>query len=110
MPFKRPAPPRQTSSDYSSQSDSAADAESSPSKRAKFNKSAKVLPHIKLYIVQAKLDGPALAELLALAERNCEQLCKHVEDADVIVTSITMRKRFERHVPWEVAVSSVLSS
>ena len=103
MPFKRPLPTREESSGYSSRSRSP---EETPSKRAKVSSSAKVLPDVKLHIVQAKLASDDISELFALAERNCELLCPQADDADVIVTAITMRKRFERHVTWEIAVSS----
>ena len=93
---------REESSGYSSRSGSP---EETPSKRSKVSSSANVLPDVKLYIVQAKLTSDDISELSALAERNCKMLCTHAEDADVIVTAITMRKRFERHVTWEIAVS-----
>lgn len=110
MPFKRPAPIHEKSSGYSSRSDaSTADVEL-PSRRSKVSESAKALPDVKVYIVQAKLSGPDIAELFASAERNCEKLCKDIEDADVIITAITMRRRFERHVSWEVAVSALVIS
>ena len=104
MPFKRPAPVHEVSSGYSSKSEPVTPDTELPSKRSKVSKSAKALPDVKLYIVQAKLAGPAIAELFALAERNCRQLCQDIEDADVILTAITMRRRFERHVSWELAV------
>ncbi len=107
MPFKRPAPPvRAGSSGYSSRSDTGVGNVDIPSKRTKVERSAKVLPEVKLYIAQAKIDGSSLAELFALAERNCKSLCTDIEDANVILTAITMRRRFERHVSWELAVST----
>ncbi|KAI0685458.1 Nucleotidyltransferase [Cytidiella melzeri] len=104
MPFKRPAPSlHELSSGYSSRSESGVGDIGIPSKRSKLSNSAKVLPHVKLYIVQAKLDSSSIAELFALAERNCESLCHDIEDADVVLTALTMRRRLERHVSWEVA-------
>lgn len=108
MPFKRPAPPQhEPSSGYSgsSKSDIGAADHDIPSKRSKVSKSAKVLPAVKIYIVQAKMDSPTVAELFTLAERHCERLCQDIEDTDVILTAITMRRRFERHVSWDLAVS-----
>ena len=105
MPFKRPAPPeRDLSSGYSSRSESGTGQEPHPSKRRRTSGNTKILPHVKLYIVQAKIDGPALTELFHLAERHCQRLCEKVEDADVVLTSISMRRRFERHISWDVAV------
>lgn len=65
---------------------------------------------MKLFIVQAKLDGPSLEELFSLAEQHCERLCADVEDADVVITAITMRRRLERTVSWDIAVSLCVSS
>lgn len=75
-----------------------------PSKRSKVSQSAKLLPEIKLYIIQAKLSSPRIAELFTLAERHCQKLCRDVDEADVVVTAISMRRRLERHMTWEVAV------
>lgn len=108
MPFKRPALPHDPSSGYSSGSRSEPPTPDvyPPSKRSKVAKSAKVFSDVKVHIVQAKIDGASLVELFNLAERHCERLCADVEDADVVITAITMRRRFERHVPWDVAVRS----
>lgn len=65
----------------------------------------KALPEVKVYIVQAKLDVPTIAELFSLAERHTNGVCKNAADADVILTVVTMRRRLERHVPWDIAVS-----
>ncbi|TFK87051.1 Nucleotidyltransferase [Polyporus arcularius HHB13444] len=98
MPFKRPAPiPHQGSES----------GESSPSRPppAKQQKSSmqKALPDITVYIVQAKLDVGAIAELFELAERHTKGACRNAMDADVIITAIGMRRRLERHVPWDIA-------
>ncbi|KAI0785852.1 Nucleotidyltransferase [Abortiporus biennis] len=97
MPFKRPKSPTDS---LSSQSERDSTPTELPTKRTKLTKA---LPDISVYIVQAKLDGPAIAELFSLAERHCAKLCKDVEDADVVITAISMRRRLERHIPWEVA-------
>ena len=105
MPFKRPAAgPRESSGHSSGTSAPPTPDANIPSKRSKVSQSAKVFPNVKVYIVQAKMDGRTIAELFVLAERHCERLCGDVEDADVIITSVTMRRRLERHVPWDVAV------
>ena len=101
MPFKRPAPPP---SGYSSSSGRSTQDGEPPSKRPKASRSDKILPDVKLFIVQAKIDGPSLAELFKLGERHCKSLVSDVKDSDVIVTAISMRKRFERHVSWDIAV------
>lgn len=73
---------------------------------------------MKVYIVQAKLDDKTVRELFSLVDsiRNADkgrspstqplnlEICKNAEDADVIITGIRMKKRFERHVGWDIAV------
>ncbi|GBE80869.1 hypothetical protein SCP_0305890 [Sparassis crispa] len=102
MPFKRPAP--QPHEDDDSQSESSSSILRS-SKHARLSPSDKALPEVKIYIVQAKLDVATISELFLLAERHTAAVCRHAEDADVIITAVSMRRRLERHVPWELAVS-----
>ncbi|CDO72628.1 hypothetical protein BN946_scf184985.g47 [Trametes cinnabarina] len=98
MPLKRPAPdPNQTGSPSESSSSFL-----HPSKHFKADIN-KALPDIKTYIVQGKLDVQTIAELFGLAERHAGGVCKDATEADVIITAISMRRRFERHVPWGVA-------
>ena len=102
MSFKRPEPeaiPR-----FRSHSDSSSSL-LRPSKRARLGSTERTMPNVKIYIVQAKIDPSSLSELFMLAERHAERLCFDAEEADVIITAIRMRRRFERHVPWNMAVS-----
>lgn len=118
MPFKRPK-----AISYSS---SRSSIEPAP-KRLRSSSSP---PHghptiVRIYIVQAKLDPSLISELLQIAEsgevysRRAEKsgaspdsqhhgikikLCNEVDQAEIIITSIHMRKRFERHVDWNLAV------
>ncbi|KAI0359237.1 Nucleotidyltransferase [Trametes cingulata] len=103
MPFKRPAP-------NPTQSGSPSESSSSILPPAKHFKASiqKALPDIRIYIVQAKLDVPAIAELFSLGERHTKGVCKSAADADVIITAVRMRRRFERHVPWEIAKSKAV--
>ena len=55
-------------------------------------------------MVQAKMDMVALASLVGLADRVTGGVCKNAKDADVIITAVSMRRRLERHVPWDIAV------
>ncbi|OBZ65065.1 DNA-directed DNA/RNA polymerase mu [Grifola frondosa] len=101
MPFKRPAP---LPSQSESQSSSSANLLSGSSKRPRLSPPpGKALPNVKLFIVQAKLNTSAISELFGLAEQHAKRLCNKPEDADVIVTAIGMRRRLERHIPWELA-------
>lgn len=78
---------------------------------------------IKVYIVQEKLDTDAISELYTLIDsqqamvdsnnagdttspaRLKLELCTDVNQADVIITAVRMRKRLERHLDWRTAVS-----
>lgn len=102
MPFKRPAPYPHRESSSQSHSESSTPY-LPPSKHARISTSAKSLARVKIYIVQAKFDSSTLSELFLLAEKHAGRLCRDAEDADVIVTAISMRRRFERHIPWELA-------
>ncbi|KAF8911503.1 DNA polymerase mu [Gymnopilus junonius] len=69
---------------------------------------------IKIYIVQEKLDDKTIRELFDLVELAQKgrppsvaplnlEICKNAEGADLIITNIRMKKRFERHVLWNIA-------
>lgn len=75
---------------------------------------------LNIYLLDAKLKPDVVEEISALVDRfhNVDgnssskeefterelQLCPNVEDADVIITAVRMRKRLERHVNWNIAV------
>ena len=72
---------------------------------------------LKIYIVQAKLDEKELQDLFRLIDDSQlddqrQEVGTHFvatsnhHDADVIVTNLRMKKRFERHLPWTIAVRS----
>jgi hypothetical protein len=64
----------------------------------------------RIHILQAKLDTDTISDLYSLIESNTAKGPLHFElsadpsDADVIVTTVRMRKRFERHLDWKIAV------
>ncbi|KAF8963684.1 DNA polymerase mu [Flammula alnicola] len=64
---------------------------------------------LKVYIVQEKLDDKMVRELFDLVEATSPgqplslELCSKAEDADIIITSIRMKKRLQRHVDWNIA-------
>ena len=105
MPFKRPAPvPAHSSSQSRAGSSSSV---LPPAKQLKLS-TPETLPTVRPYIVQAKLDASAISELFSLAERHTHGVCRNAKDANVILTAVSMRRRLERHVPWDVAVSHLL--
>jgi DNA polymerase mu len=69
---------------------------------------------LKIYIVQAKVDEKELQQLFRLIDdsqanhRTNERLTRfeltiNIAEADVIITNLRMKKRFERHIPWNIA-------
>lgn len=64
-------------------------------------------PSIKIHILQAKLDVDTITKLYSLIDNAGPlplELSADPSAADVIVTNIRMRKRFERHLHWNIAV------
>ncbi|KAG6828532.1 hypothetical protein H0H92_007660 [Tricholoma furcatifolium] len=66
---------------------------------------------VKIYLLQAKLDASAIAELYSLIESQNQvsggfhlQLCSEASSADIILSNVHMRKRLERHLDWNIAV------
>ncbi|TFK23154.1 Nucleotidyltransferase [Coprinopsis marcescibilis] len=71
---------------------------------------------LHVFVVQEKLTPEVISQLHCLIERFSQrdggepalQLVSNVSDADVIITAIHMRRRLERHVPWELAKQKAL--
>ncbi|KAM5545049.1 hypothetical protein V8D89_001160 [Ganoderma adspersum] len=104
MPFKRPASNLAQPWSQSETPSSRSPSRPPPAKQRKTSSTtAKVLPDTKVFIVQAKLDVGTLSSLVGLADRETGGVCKNAKDADVIVTAVSMRRRLERHVPWDIA-------
>jgi hypothetical protein len=80
---------------------------------------------LKVHIIEAKLDAQTLSELVSIvegcmehnrkpadnasgtAERLMVALAPDVQQADVVVTAIQMRRRLERHLDSKLAVGSI---
>ncbi|KAL4258767.1 DNA polymerase [Pleurotus pulmonarius] len=62
---------------------------------------------IKVFVVQAKVSPEEISELISMVEKQKNmrmlELCSIPAEADVIVTGIQMKKRLERHIPWQLA-------
>lgn len=76
---------------------------SSTSKR-KRESAQRSLADIPIYIVSAKLDSNSIRELIGIAEDAGATVSPTPEGAEVLVTSIGMRRRLERHLDWALAV------
>ena len=64
------------------------------------------LSKLKIYIIQAKIDAKQISELVELVGNSDATLCTDPEESDVVITAISMRRRLERHISWDIAVST----
>lgn len=74
-----------------------------PPRRAKSTPG--ILASYRVFILQPKLAHEDISELHDLAERADADLVSSANEADVVITAIGMRKRLERHLDWNLAVS-----
>ena len=74
-----------------------------PTKRAK--RAPGILASHRIFILQAKLSHTEISEIFDLAERADADVVSSPDDADIVITAIGMRKRLERHLDWNLAVS-----
>lgn len=81
-------------------------AESSPERPTKRAKGAPgILASQRIFILQAKLSHADLSEVFDLAEKADADVVSTPDEADIVITAIGMRKRLERHIAWNLAVS-----
>jgi DNA polymerase IV len=64
-----------------------------------------ILASHRVFILQPKLSQTDISEIFDLAESADAVIVGSPDEADIIVTKIGMRKRLERHVEWNLAVS-----
>ena len=67
-------------------------------KRQRISTTHDILSDHKIYIITSKLDNGVVGELHELVERSGAVHARSPDDADVIITAIGMRKRFERQM------------
>lgn len=75
-----------------------------PSKRTK-GAPGGILASRRVFILQPKLSQTDISEILDLAESADADIVGSPDEADIIITKIGMRKRLERHIEWNLAVS-----
>src|SRR6267142_1071934 len=81
-------------------------AESSPERPTKRPKGAPgILASQRIFILQAKLSHADISEVFDLAEKADADVVSTPDEADIVITAIGMRKRLERHISWNLAVS-----
>lgn len=64
-----------------------------------------ILASYRVFILQPKLAHKDISELYDLAEKAGADLVSSADEANVVITAISMRKRLERHLDWKLAVS-----
>jgi DNA polymerase IV len=81
-------------------------AESSPERPTKRVKGVPgILASKRIFILQAKLSNADISEAFDLAEKADADVVSTPDEADIVITAIGMRKRLERHIDWNLAVS-----
>ncbi|CAE6450178.1 unnamed protein product [Rhizoctonia solani] len=64
---------------------------------------SQVLNGVTIHVISAKLDAEETEEMYSLARRTGAKLSPNPQHALVLVTTLTMKRRLERHVSWDVA-------
>ncbi|CUA67781.1 hypothetical protein RSOLAG22IIIB_03208 [Rhizoctonia solani] len=64
---------------------------------------SQVLGGITIHIIDAKLDPNETREMRLLAQNTGAKLSRTPQHASVLVTALTMKRRLERHVSWDIA-------
>jgi hypothetical protein len=95
---------RASSRSPSSALESAHSSPQCPSKRTKG--APGILASHRLFILQAKLSHTDISEIFDLADSADADIVGSPDDADIVITAIGMRKRLERHIDWNLAVSN----
>jgi DNA polymerase mu len=79
---------------------------SSPQRPSKRTKGAPgILTSHRVFILQPKLSQTDISEIFDLAESADADIVSSPDEADIVITKIGMRKRLERHIEWNLAVS-----
>ena len=78
----------------------------SPQRPSKRTKGAPgILASHRVFILQPKLSQTEISEIFDLAESADADIVSSPDEADIVITKIGMRKRLERHIEWNLAVS-----
>lgn len=101
------APKRASTSSPSPSVSSTAGPFQHPPRRAK--PAPGILASYRVYILHAKLAHKDISELHDVAGKADADLVGSPDEANVVITAIGMRKRLERHLDWNLAVSNGLT-
>ncbi|KAG8757791.1 hypothetical protein FRC11_004266 [Ceratobasidium sp. 423] len=64
---------------------------------------SEALSGITLHVIDAKLDPKEIGEMHSLTQRTGAKLSRTPQHASVLITALTMKRRLERHLSWDVA-------
>ncbi|QRV73204.1 DNA polymerase beta palm [Ceratobasidium sp. AG-Ba] len=64
---------------------------------------SQILAGLTIHVVNAKLSPPEIGEMFTLARNAGAKLSSAPQNASVLITALTMRRRLERHISWDVA-------
>ncbi|CAE6422650.1 unnamed protein product [Rhizoctonia solani] len=64
---------------------------------------SQALSGVTIHMIGAKLDPKEIEEMYSLAQRTSAKLSRAPQLASVLVTALTMKRRLERHISWNVA-------
>ncbi|KAG8743499.1 hypothetical protein FRC12_015045 [Ceratobasidium sp. 428] len=64
---------------------------------------SQALAGLTIHVVNAKLSPGEIGEMLALAQNAGAKVSSSPQNATILVTALTMRRRLERHISWDVA-------
>ncbi|KAB5592104.1 Finger of DNA polymerase lambda domain containing protein [Ceratobasidium theobromae] len=71
---------------------------------------SQVLNGITIYVISAKLDPKEVGEMFSLAQNSGAKLSRIPQNASVLITTLTMKRRLERHISWDVANTKYIVS
>ncbi|CEL63814.1 DNA-directed DNA/RNA polymerase mu OS=Homo sapiens GN=POLM PE=1 SV=1 [Rhizoctonia solani AG-1 IB] len=64
---------------------------------------SQILSSATIHIIDAKLDPKEVSEMYSLVQSTGAKLSRAPQLASVLITALTMKRRLERHVSWDVA-------
>ncbi|KAG9119569.1 hypothetical protein FRC07_005353, partial [Ceratobasidium sp. 392] len=64
---------------------------------------SQALAGLTIHVVNAKLSPSEIGEMFSLAQNAGAKLSSSPQNAAILITALTMKRRLERHISWDVA-------
>ncbi|KAG9119524.1 hypothetical protein FRC07_005413 [Ceratobasidium sp. 392] len=64
---------------------------------------SQALTGLTIHVVNAKLSPSEIGEMFSLAQNASAKLSSTPQNAAILITALTMKRRLERHISWDVA-------